>query len=131
MEVRLFCAPSFTRWYRLARVWPGRIVPAEVGVQVGVVSVPKSGEQVCGDSWGVQGHRAGAYALVADGLGHGPLASQAAEEARRLFMRGGSRAPGSAVQKIPPWCASAIASLLGFSRRRISAAYGSESSCGR
>lgn len=84
----------------LSRVWPGRTVPAEVGVQVGVVSVPKPGEQICGDSWGVQGSRTGAHALVADGLGHGPLASQAAEEARRLFMRGGSLAPGAAVQKM-------------------------------
>jgi anti-sigma regulatory factor (Ser/Thr protein kinase) len=49
------------------------------------ISVPKPGETVCGDSWDVAEDAHGAALLVADGLGHGPLAAEAAREARRLF----------------------------------------------
>src|SRR5262249_9171022 len=71
-----------------------------VGVQVGVVCVAKPEEQICGDAWGVLPGLATTTALVADGLGHGPLASQASQEARRLFMRGGSASPTTAIQRI-------------------------------
>jgi anti-sigma regulatory factor (Ser/Thr protein kinase) len=84
----------------LARVWPSRKMPAVVGVKVGVINVPKAEEQVCGDSWGVSGGAARVAAMVADGLGHGPLANQAAVEARRLFMREEEASPLSTVQKI-------------------------------
>jgi anti-sigma regulatory factor (Ser/Thr protein kinase) len=85
----------------LARVWPRRTVPAANGVRVGVVNVPKPEEEVCGDSWGVTGGPARISAMIADGLGHGPLASQAAQEARRLFMSDkGATSPVAAVQKV-------------------------------
>lgn len=53
----------------------------------GCVSVPKTGEEVCGDSCMVADPPAGRTLLVADGLGHGPLAATAAMEAVRLFTR--------------------------------------------
>jgi hypothetical protein len=43
--------------------------------------VPKPGETVSGDAWGLVRHEAGLTLLVADGLGHGPDASRAAESA--------------------------------------------------
>jgi len=49
--------------------------------EVGVVSVPKRGETVCGDAWGMALADGGATFLVADGLGHGPEASRAASAA--------------------------------------------------
>jgi anti-sigma regulatory factor (Ser/Thr protein kinase) len=62
--------------------------------RIGAVSVPKFGEEVCGDSWGVSIGREEMTVLVADGLGHGPEAAQAAVEAVRLFHRfNGHRAP--------------------------------------
>jgi anti-sigma regulatory factor (Ser/Thr protein kinase) len=84
----------------LARVWPARTPAVEIGVQVGAVCVAKPEEQICGDAWAVLPGKANPVALVADGLGHGPLASQASQEARRLFMRGGSASPVAAVQRI-------------------------------
>jgi anti-sigma regulatory factor (Ser/Thr protein kinase) len=61
---------------------------------VGAVSVPKLGEDVCGDSWGVSVGPDETTLLVADGLGHGPEAAEAAVEAVRLFHRfNGHRAP--------------------------------------
>jgi anti-sigma regulatory factor (Ser/Thr protein kinase) len=53
--------------------------------RMAAISVPKPGETVCGDSWDVAEDARGAALLVADGLGHGPLAAEAAREARRLF----------------------------------------------
>ncbi|HEY2871477.1 MAG TPA: ATP-binding SpoIIE family protein phosphatase [Reyranella sp.] len=84
----------------LARVWPGRKPMAETGVQVGVVCVAKAGEEMCGDAWAVLPGHTTTAALVADGLGHGPLASQASQEARRLFMRGDTPSPNEAIRKI-------------------------------
>lgn len=53
----------------------------------GAVSIPLSGEAVCGDSWTVS-HSGNVHTLfVADGLGHGRDAAEAAVEAVRLFHR--------------------------------------------
>lgn len=61
---------------------------------IGAVSVPMSGEEVCGDSWSMAVGTDGTSVLVADGLGHGPEAAEAAVEAVRLFHRfGGHRVP--------------------------------------
>jgi hypothetical protein len=53
--------------------------------QIGAVSVPKSGEEVCGDGWAVVQERDRMVLLVVDGLGHGPVAAQAARQAERVF----------------------------------------------
>jgi anti-sigma regulatory factor (Ser/Thr protein kinase) len=61
---------------------------------VGAVSVAKLGEEVCGDSWGVSASADETTLMVADGLGHGPDAAEAAVQALRLFHRfNGHRAP--------------------------------------
>lgn len=62
--------------------------------RIGAVSVPMHGEDVCGDSWSVAIGPEETTLLVADGLGHGPGAAEAAVEAIRLFHRFiGHRAP--------------------------------------
>jgi anti-sigma regulatory factor (Ser/Thr protein kinase) len=62
--------------------------------RIGAVSVPKPGEDVCGDSWSVAAGPEETTLLVADGLGHGPEAAEAAVEAVRLFQRfNGHRPP--------------------------------------
>jgi anti-sigma regulatory factor (Ser/Thr protein kinase) len=53
----------------------------------GCVNVPKPGEEVCGDACTVADTPAGRTAMVVDGLGHGPDAAIAANEALRLFHR--------------------------------------------
>ena len=59
---------------------------------VGAVTRPKKGEEVCGDHWSATSQRGQWQFLVADGLGHGPLASEAAVHAGRLFRTTRSRA---------------------------------------
>jgi anti-sigma regulatory factor (Ser/Thr protein kinase) len=62
--------------------------------RIGAVSIPKLGEEVCGDSWGFSISPDETTLMVADGLGHGPDAAEAAVEAVRLFHRfNGHRAP--------------------------------------
>jgi anti-sigma regulatory factor (Ser/Thr protein kinase) len=53
----------------------------------GGVSIAKSGEEVCGDAWSVSDAGGVHTLLIADGLGHGPDAAEAAVEAVRLFHR--------------------------------------------
>jgi anti-sigma regulatory factor (Ser/Thr protein kinase) len=78
----------------LARLRPGQPQASTDGGTVGAVSVPKPGEDVCGDSWGISVAGGATTMLVADGLGHGPDAAEAAVEAVRLFHRFcGHRAP--------------------------------------
>lgn len=66
----------------LARLRAGRAAPRRNGFAVGGVSVPFRGEPVCGDAWHVseQGHDR-LVAVVADGLGHGVHAAEAATAA--------------------------------------------------
>ncbi len=60
-------------------------LPAQTCFGVGAVSVPKPGETVCGDAWGFEaGPDRRARLIVADGLGHGLLAAEAAREAVRV-----------------------------------------------
>lgn len=64
----------------LARV--GAAAPAGVaGFDIGGVSVVKEGEAVCGDAWAVDDQGDEMTVVVADGLGHGPGASEAARAA--------------------------------------------------
>jgi anti-sigma regulatory factor (Ser/Thr protein kinase) len=69
----------------LARLWSRPAPAAAGGLDVAAVHLPKCGEEVCGDAWAVEPREGGALLLVADGLGHGPLAAQAAREAVRVF----------------------------------------------
>lgn len=64
------------------------------GSRIGAVSVPMRGEEACGDAWAVSVGPDETTLLVADGLGHGPEAAEAAVEAVRLFHRfNGHRPP--------------------------------------
>lgn len=60
----------------------------------GAVSVAKAGEDACGDAWLVRGGQNGLGLLVADGLGHGPLAASAAHAALRAY-EGSDRRPSA------------------------------------
>lgn len=57
------------------------------GYDLGAICVPKPGERVSGDAWGVAHHEAGITLLVADGLGHGPDAGRAAETAVGVLLQ--------------------------------------------
>jgi anti-sigma regulatory factor (Ser/Thr protein kinase) len=65
---------------------PASRLETKMPIQIGVVSVPLRGEEVCGDGWGVRPSRDGTLLMLVDGLGHGILASEAAREAERIFF---------------------------------------------
>jgi anti-sigma regulatory factor (Ser/Thr protein kinase) len=69
----------------LARFWIGPNA-RDMGDAIGGVSVPKPGEDVCGDSWAVTRNADRVRLFLADGLGHGPLAAEPATRAREVFL---------------------------------------------
>lgn len=71
----------------LARLEPGRPTSPRRGAQsdYGGVSVPMAGEEACGDAWCRRQGADGFTLMVADGLGHGPSAADAAHAATRVF----------------------------------------------
>jgi len=70
----------------LARLWAAPLPRVLADrLEVGVVNVPKPGEEVCGDGWCVLAQGLRPRVLVCDGLGHGPGAATASLEAARLF----------------------------------------------
>ena len=74
----------------LAQLWSSK-PPESEPVQVGVVCLPKPGEEVSGDSWAVDRKEGRAFFIVADGLGHGPDAARASRAAVVSFMEQGAR----------------------------------------
>lgn len=67
-------------------------------LEIGVVCLPKRGEEVSGDAWAYQVDRPRHLMLVADGLGHGPAAASAASEAVKIFYEDYHRSPGAIVE---------------------------------
>ena len=110
----------------LAEFWPQTKGSENLSpLDIGVVSVPIKGEDVCGDGWGVRKTADSIMLMVVDGLGHGILASDAAREAERIFAVTRSESPTPILQdshdalKKTRGAAMAIASLH-FERRLIS-----------
>ena len=71
----------------LARLWSQPLPPGRTrtGLEVSAVSLPYPGESVCGDAWAFEQVSDRGLFLVADGLGHGPLAADAGRDAVRIF----------------------------------------------
>jgi len=67
-------------------------------LQVGGLSVPVRGEEVCGDGWGTRNTASSVLLMVVDGLGHGILASEAAREAERVLRDSRSESPAAIIQ---------------------------------
>ncbi len=65
--------------------------------QIGAIAVPLRGETACGDGFAIGFHGSGWTLLVVDGLGHGPFAAQASEEAIRLFRKCERDKPGEII----------------------------------
>lgn len=83
----------------LARIGPVTPVrPAQHGLEWGAVCVSKRDEEVCGDAWAVKAGEGWSTILIVDGLGHGLLAFDAAEEARRAFCEHAGGRPESIIK---------------------------------
>ena len=83
----------------LAEFWAKRKAP-NLGVpfQVAAVSLAMRKESVCGDGWRSRPCNGTSLFMVVDGLGHGPLASEAAREAERVLDESGSLSPATILQ---------------------------------
>jgi anti-sigma regulatory factor (Ser/Thr protein kinase) len=110
----------------LAEFWPRKETSKNISpIEVGALSVPIKGEEVCGDSWGAKKTAESMLLMVVDGLGHGILASEAAREGERIFATSRTDSPTSILQdshdalKKTRGAAMAIASLH-FERRLLS-----------
>lgn len=96
----------------LARWWPeasGRGYSSSEDVRVGGVSLPKPGQDVCGDAWGCVQSSDHVTILVADGLGHGMEARLASSQAVRILRENPSLEPGDLLEL----CHSALRSTRG------------------
>lgn len=83
----------------LAEIWSSKKVADHTSaLEVGVISVPVKGEEVCGDGWGVKQTAQSVLLMVVDGLGHGILAAEAAREAERIFTGSRSDSPTPILQ---------------------------------
>lgn len=92
--------------------WPGRgtavlarVTAAPPGARadrpsigVGGICVSMSGQESCGDDWAVARDGAGTNIVVADGLGHGPSAAEAARQAVRVFHERVAQSPGDVLE---------------------------------
>jgi hypothetical protein len=80
----------------------GRRAAPRARFRIGGVSVPKPGEEVCGDGWAAAVHpeRDRCIVLVADGLGHGLAASDASLAALRTFTANAERGPGDILRDV-------------------------------
>lgn len=61
--------------------------------RMSAISLPIAGESVCGDAWSSEYTPERSLYIVADGLGHGPVAALAAQEAVRVFHLASHSAP--------------------------------------
>jgi anti-sigma regulatory factor (Ser/Thr protein kinase) len=66
---------------------------------IGAVCLPNPGDEMCGDAWAQKSLPDRNVIIVADGLGHGPAASDASREAVRIFQEDSSLAPAAIVEK--------------------------------
>ncbi len=62
-------------------------------VNIGALNIAKRGESVCGDAWAVASADDRTTVMIADGLGHGPVAADASREAVRIFAEHASEPP--------------------------------------
>jgi anti-sigma regulatory factor (Ser/Thr protein kinase) len=84
----------------LARLWSEPLPARPPFLEVGAVSLPKPGEDVSGDEWAIAWFPERALILVADGLGHGPGAAEAAREAVYTFHEQAALTPTAIVEAI-------------------------------
>jgi anti-sigma regulatory factor (Ser/Thr protein kinase) len=88
-------AAVLARWSTGSKT-PGWRLPA---LQLGAVNVPKPGQEVCGDAWGVEQTSDYSVIMVADGLGHGLDAHLASVEAVRILHSAPNLAPAEIVER--------------------------------
>jgi anti-sigma regulatory factor (Ser/Thr protein kinase) len=86
----------------LARIWPASPPRSPLGepMELGAVSLPYPGEEQCGDHWAMEEQPGRTLLMVADGLGHGILAAEAARAATRIFTANAHRRPAAILEAV-------------------------------
>jgi anti-sigma regulatory factor (Ser/Thr protein kinase) len=83
----------------LARIGAESQIALRNRINFGAVSVPVEGESVCGDSWRIALDGGATAVMLADGLGHGILAADAAQTAVAAFESGPFDEPSEVLQR--------------------------------
>ena len=108
-----------------ARIWrDGRPAASARGrYEVGAVNVSKTGEDVCGDAWSWRMREGRLAVFIADGLGHGLPAHEAATTATRTFGQSHELPPARLIEDVHaalrPTRGAAVAALAIDIERRI------------
>ncbi len=84
----------------LARLWAARRIIEPDPFRVSGVNVPIAGEDESGDDWSASSGQHYVAIVVADGLGHGPLASDASRAATVAFDSNPFRSPTRTLEAI-------------------------------
>jgi anti-sigma regulatory factor (Ser/Thr protein kinase) len=74
-----------------------RAIPAW---DVGAINVPITGETICGDAWATRETPQAIRVMLADGLGHGIYAAEAAQEAVAVFLANAECSPGEVLSRM-------------------------------
>ncbi len=86
----------------LSRIWrqppPASAPPGPL--EVGVVCLPLMTEVVCGDAWALHQTRERALIMLADGLGHGRHAAEAAAAAVDIFENHTNNSPAAMIERM-------------------------------
>lgn len=90
----LFTQPGRGTAVRL-ELWAKPLPPRPRPLEVGGLCIPRHGEPVCGDDWASQEWRDQLSVLLADGLGHGLSAHEAARMATDTFLAHPRHEPGA------------------------------------
>ena len=97
---QIFSLPSGT--VALARLWsePRPVVARKPPFEIGAVQVSHPNEEICGDDWDGTMREDRFAVLVADGLGHGLHAHDAAAAAVAVFRRLADQSPSRVITEV-------------------------------
>jgi anti-sigma regulatory factor (Ser/Thr protein kinase) len=84
----------------VAQLWARASFRPASRLEVGAVCLPKHERDSCGDNWAIQSQPDRASILLADGLGHGPMAAAAADEAARIFTLHSDQPPAELLKTV-------------------------------
>ena len=107
-SLEIFTQPTRGTAVRL-ELWAKPLPVRSEPIEVGGLCIPKQGEPVCGDGWATEPWRDQLSVLLADGLGHGLSANDAARAAIEAFRAHHRDEPGAILEA----CHGALARTRG------------------
>lgn len=99
-DLHIYSAPSGTAMVARVSREPAPPPARRPRLEIGAVRVNAPGEQVCGDEWAARVRDERLVVMVADGLGHGLQAHDAARAACETFERVHEAAPAEIVEHV-------------------------------